>query len=532
MLDLLERQGTVDTFFAEADPGDVRIRARGFDERHYDAILVWQLHEAFALLSGRHPNVTFAPMYDAMFRGGAFRWRRCYGRAKILCFSWALRAEVMRRTALYHQVQYYPEVGRRSTTPDDGTLRGLLWYRHRAVTPARVFALTARSRLAHLVIHDAPDPGHAIAADSMAPQHIGQVVRTTWSDDRAAFDAGLATANLFFAARPLEGIGMSFLEAMAAGLCVVAPDAPTMNEYISHGRTGLLYALDRMAPLDLSNARAIGARARESVLRGRERWEAGVPRLTEFLLTPGGRLARRCVAAALPAGPSDLGVVQEGAPLPQSAWIVFCPPGQSLIGETALRAELARIPPETEVVTGQHLQAAPDGSEALVRPADPGAAWARLLEGEVGPEGPLGIPIAAATAFRRDLLRRLGARFPAGDAALLDLLLRAKESGAVITEGEEVLARRTPAPPDVAAWSTLLRARAGEAAARRFEAALGAARAAAAARVRAARPAHLGLAAVSALAAFSPRLGDALEGALLGGTMRRLRSLLHGKRAR
>ena len=230
ILDLLARHGTVESFFAEADPADLRRRAAGFDESRYDAILVWQLHEAFALLSGRHPNVTFAPMYDAMLRGGAFRWRQRFGTAKILSFSWALRREVMHRAAHLHQVRYYPEAGARSAACDDPDLRGFLWYRHRAVTPQRVFALTAGTRLASLAIHDAPDPGHAIPSDWPAPAHVGQVTRSTWSADRSAFDAGLGAANLFFASRPLEGIGMSFLEAMGA-LVVRGPTHTNVNDF-------------------------------------------------------------------------------------------------------------------------------------------------------------------------------------------------------------------------------------------------------------------------------------------------------------
>lgn len=488
ILDLLARHGTVEAFFAEADPADLRRRAAGFDETRYDAILVWQLHEAFALLSGRHRNVTFAPMFDAMLRGGAFRWRHRFGSAKILCFSWALRQAVMRRAAHHHQVQYYPEAGPRSAAADDPDLRGFLWYRHRAVTPQRVFALTAGTPLASLAIHDAPDPGHAIAPDWQAPAHVGRLARSVWSADRSAFDAGLGAANLFFASRPLEGIGMSFLEAMAAGLCVVAPDAPTMNEYVSHGRSGLLYAPDRMAPLDLTDARAMGAAARESVLRGRQRWEDGVPALEEFLLTPIPALARRPVPMAPP--PSTSGIL-----------------------------------------VGHHLQAAPDGTETLVRPAAPHAAWQRLLDGEVGPAGPLGMPTPAATVIPPDVLRRLGAAPPTTDAALLDLLLRAEAAGIAVVEAEAVMARRPADPPDLVGWTALVRTRAGDAAAARFVAAIDTARQAEARRLAAARPARRALGLVSMLDRLSPRLADAVEGVLLGGAVRRVRALLRGVRA-
>ena len=56
LLDLIERHATVETFFAAPDVAAVRRAAPGFDETRYDAIIIWQLHEAFALLSGRHPE--------------------------------------------------------------------------------------------------------------------------------------------------------------------------------------------------------------------------------------------------------------------------------------------------------------------------------------------------------------------------------------------------------------------------------------------------------------------------------------------
>ncbi len=61
---------------------------------------------------------------------------------------------------------------------------------------------------------------------------------SSWFRDAGEYLDMLAAANVFFAPRRAEGIGMSFLEAMAMGLCVVAPRGPTMSEYIENGRNG------------------------------------------------------------------------------------------------------------------------------------------------------------------------------------------------------------------------------------------------------------------------------------------------------
>ena len=52
----------------------------------------------------------------------------------------------------------------------------------------------------------------------------------------------------------------------------MAPDCPTMNEYIKHNVNGLLYDPDNPKPLDFSNAEALGKEARFSIEKGRIVW--------------------------------------------------------------------------------------------------------------------------------------------------------------------------------------------------------------------------------------------------------------------
>ena len=49
---------------------------------------------------------------------------------------------------------------------------------------------------------------------------------------------------VFLAPRPKEGIGMSFLEALAMGKCVIAHDDASMNEYITDGENGFIRDLN------------------------------------------------------------------------------------------------------------------------------------------------------------------------------------------------------------------------------------------------------------------------------------------------
>ncbi|GGJ39520.1 glycosyltransferase family 4 protein [Neoroseomonas lacus] len=515
LLDLLERHATVDTFFAEADVAAVRRAAPDFNEAQYDAIVIWQLHEAFALLSGRHPNVTFAPMYDAMWRGGAFTWKPSFNAAKILCFSWALRGEVMRRAPVHTHVQYFPDPASVAPVTDFDTLRGFLWYRRRDIPPESAFALTRGTPFASLAIHDAPDPGHEAPFPAAAPAHIGQLVRSDWSADGGTFATALTGANVFFAPRPLEGIGMAFLEAMARGLCVVARDAPTMNEYLSHGRNGLLYGPGWREPLDFAAARDLGAQARETILRGHARWQAGLPALLDFITTPTAKLAARGPAIAAP------------APAPEG-WHRYDADAVRHDDE-AIRRAIAEAPPGTQIIRGHHLARDAQGGETLHRIGAFDAAWARLLAGDVGPTGPRGLGVPEATLIHDGALRRLEATPPQTAQQLATLMLRARAAGIVIHDVDAVLARRNLPedwPAQRRAWYRMVGEVAGAGAGAQVLAALDDAAAAAETQHGAALPARLAIGLIGACDRLSPALGRAVESLIFGAALRRLRGVL------
>jgi len=119
------------------------------------------------------------------------------------------------------------------------------------------------------------------------------VEQTSWFDDPADAKAAVARATVYFAPRRYEGIGQAVLEAMALGLCVVAPNAATMNEYIVDGQTGLLYDPDHPVPLDFSRADDLGRAAHRAAVEGRARWEALGPVIRDFLAAPSRRPGRR-----------------------------------------------------------------------------------------------------------------------------------------------------------------------------------------------------------------------------------------------
>ena len=121
---------------------------------------------------------------------------------------------------------------------------------------------------------------------------------------REEYLRSLAGFNVYVAPRRHEGIGMAFLEAMAMGMCVVAENQPTANEYILSGLNGILYSGDRekiypprrVEPAELAR---MGREARETIRRIHGEWLA---KKVEILQCVEGLLQRRMKPRTPPAG--------------------------------------------------------------------------------------------------------------------------------------------------------------------------------------------------------------------------------------
>jgi glycosyltransferase involved in cell wall biosynthesis len=242
-------------------------------KRHWDLVVVWQRHytpeelEAFGA-----DRVVLVPMYDDCPLDEGY-WKD-YRAFKVFCFSSTMEKILQSHGIEAWGARYYPE------PPDsqiewDG-LKGFFWPRIESVGWPLIARLTEGTRFESMHVHGVTE-GSIIAPG---------VQTSEWFADQTEYRAALARANVFFAPRPSEGIGLSFIEALALGQCVTAPDGPTMNEYIADGVNGLLYDLHAPRPLDFSKARDLGLAARESCTEGRRSWLAAKDDIRRFLEEP------------------------------------------------------------------------------------------------------------------------------------------------------------------------------------------------------------------------------------------------------
>jgi hypothetical protein len=297
-----------DSWMDKAAALDVEALAAG----GYAEIHVWQLERVARRLAATDLPcpVFFYPMYDSCRTLGDEYWLALKGRILVVCFCRHLHERLRRLGLTSLWLQYWPEVAGEEAAHD--ALRVFWWRRRRDLAWETLKALIGDWPVARLHLHEAPDPTYP-DPERLPPADAARfnLTRSGWFEDRAAFERMAAGFNVFVAPRRFEGIGLSFLEAMARGQVVIAENNPTMNEYIVHEVNGLLYEPDRpvlwRSALTPARAGAIGRRARLSCDAGRVRWQRDLARLDayvrargavpEALLEPAGAAVRDWIAA-------------------------------------------------------------------------------------------------------------------------------------------------------------------------------------------------------------------------------------------
>lgn len=314
-VDLLKEVGEVDTVWDETWCGRERVDVRQIAEAA-DLIVVWQSVAYVKRLAGlKHPNLVYVPMYDAVKDLRRSFWEPLT-QAKILNFSSTLHQRVQQfgcwASAYF---QYFPNPEDHRQVDDFASLRGFFWQRQPRPAWEQVRKLLS-PQFTSFHLHLAVDPNAPdLAEPAAADQRKWRMQISHWYPDQQELLRRLAASNVYFAPRITEGIGLSFLEAMAMGMAVCAIDSATHNEYIVHDANGFLYPLADPRPPDWSRAMDMGRRARASVEQGHRRWCADRDRLFDFLTRRVSRPANWRYARSSPAGTPRLPERSAGSPM-------------------------------------------------------------------------------------------------------------------------------------------------------------------------------------------------------------------------
>ncbi len=216
-----------------------------------DIHIFCQLPPPVELLQDPHARLVWIPMWDSAQGYDQAWWNALPKTLRIVAFSdtVARRAEAAQLPTL--RLRYFLDPATMAPAQWDQGRVLLYWNRIGMVAPNFLERLCHYLKIDRLIFRSDLDPHHDPTLQYALPERIGKTTVESSSIFMKKEDylKQLNRANIFLASRLSEGVGLSFLEAMAAGCAVIGYNAPTMNEYIQHGKNGILLSSDSPLPL-------------------------------------------------------------------------------------------------------------------------------------------------------------------------------------------------------------------------------------------------------------------------------------------
>ncbi len=258
------------------------------DENYY-AVIFWQniYPEAVNTIRDKCTNIIFIPMYDASILAPLQFWQDIVN-VKIVNFSRTLHAKTCKMGFQSFYIQYFPDykfdIKPQDVIKQENSL--FFWNRREEFNWKIIKNLIGSQKINKVHIHKAMDPEHKFLVPSKVDEERFNITYSSWFTTRNEYIAEMNKYNIYIAPRLTEGIGFSFLEAMAMGKAVIAIDAPTMNEYIKHGENGYLFSLEDPVEIDFNDVMNVQNNARRTIQNGIEKWHEDKEKIFNFIAAP------------------------------------------------------------------------------------------------------------------------------------------------------------------------------------------------------------------------------------------------------
>ena len=267
--DLLAQKYELETYDFDPYSDDMQTHFLPLEGKKYDILVCWQVMPDIIKLKEIIPfeKGVFFPMYDGVPSRKDKIWLG-YSDFHIINFSKTLHNELKKLGFCSHYFQYFPKPQQVDNWGDEKSI--FFWQRVTPINIKVIEKLVDKDEINHIHIHKAIDPLQEFIEPSASWNE--KISYSDWFEHRNDMLLKMQESAIYVAPRVYEGIGMSFLEAMAMGRCVISPDNPTMNEYIENGKTGILYDLSNPKKLDLSDIRQIQKNALKYIEEGYKNW--------------------------------------------------------------------------------------------------------------------------------------------------------------------------------------------------------------------------------------------------------------------
>lgn len=166
---------------------------------------------------------------------------------KFVSFSRRLTEIAHRANIPVFDLQYYDDPSEFASVPWDQAKNVFYWNRAGLLTAKHLYSLCSALQIEHLYYKPKLDYYMPATTEFALQEKIGKTSITTIGHfaSHEEYLAILAKVHIYIAPRWFEGIGLTITEAMASGAVVLANDAPTMNEYVVHGKTGIFLPYNR-----------------------------------------------------------------------------------------------------------------------------------------------------------------------------------------------------------------------------------------------------------------------------------------------
>lgn len=267
MLNYLSESYEIDVYYDETWIGGVEVDFSVIDS-DYDAVIFWQfIPEKKELRNINHKNIIFFPMCDAT-SGWKFKHWYKYKNTKIINFSNATYRKLKKSGFDTYYLKYFPEPKEFIYGNDNEVF---FWQRLTDVNINTVEKILGNGDF-KLHIHKVIDPMREFIQPTENQESKFQISYSKWFENKNDVYDLIKEKAIYIAPRFMEGIGMSFLEAMSMGKVVIANDQPTMNEYIVDGETGFLSDYNNPKEINIRNVRIIQENTYKYMQEGHKKW--------------------------------------------------------------------------------------------------------------------------------------------------------------------------------------------------------------------------------------------------------------------
>ena len=240
-------------------------------EEEFDSLILFQVIVNMENLKKvfHYNNLIFIPMYDGVCSFPDSFWMN-YKNCNIINFSKTLHEKLQKFGLSTNYIQFFPEP---LECNEGGEKQVYFWQRTQSINLEKILCLLENYDIEKVHIHAVSDPGSYIDRPSEELIRKYNIEYSDWYESKEDMLNDEKNYAFYVAPRECEGIGMSFLEAMAMGKVVIAVDAPTMNEYIESGKTGFLFDNKNINPIEKKEIQQIQKNVYEYICKGFQEWQ-------------------------------------------------------------------------------------------------------------------------------------------------------------------------------------------------------------------------------------------------------------------